>query len=332
MEKTVDTLLTEELQFQLFDRFSLQRDSFKKLGDFENYVFEASQDGQPLILRITHSSHRSKAEIQAELDWMNFLHQQTVNVPLAFQSVQNKFVEGIQAQDGSYFYACVFSKAHGEPVKINSPKFTEDLFYAWGKEIGKMHSVTKKYRLSEGVSKRANWNDEDLLLNIRDYIPADEIIIVEKTKELMREIESFPKNIDNFGLIHTDVHSGNFFFDGNEVHVFDFDDSCYHWYASDIAIPLYYSLLYGYADKNKMEKMVFAREFLSAFTKGYETENILPERWKEQLPYFLRLRDMTIFSVLHKKIAPEDRSEKLLVWLSEIGERIKNDEVIVDLY
>jgi amicoumacin kinase len=332
MEKTVDTLLTNELLFTLFGRFSIQTDSYKKLGDFENYVYEVFQDGQPVIFRLTHSSHRNIDEIQSELDWMNFLHQHKVNVPLAFESDNQKLVECKEAADGSYFYACVFTKAEGEPVKINSPKFTDDLFYAWGKEIGKMHRVTRKYQPSEGIVRRASWDEEDLLLNIEKYIPSEDTIIVEKTKELMEKIQSFSKKNDNFGLIHTDMHSGNFFFDDKEIHVFDFDDSCYLWFASDIAIPLYYSILYGYGDKSKMEKMEFAKEFLSAFMEGYESENTLPEKWKEHLPYFLRLRDITLYSVLHKKIAPEDRNEKVLAWIDEMGARIKNDEAIIDLY
>jgi amicoumacin kinase len=332
MEKTVDTLLTKELLFQLFERFSVQTETYKKLGDFENYVYEVFQNGQPVILRLTHSSHRIKEEIQSELDWMNFLHQHQVNVPLAYESTNQKLVESIEASDGSYFYACVFTKAQGEPVKINSPKFSEDLFYAWGKEIGKMHRVTKNYQPSERIVRRANWDEEDLLVNIEEYIPCGDTVIVEKTKELIRKIQTFPKNNDNFGLIHTDMHSGNFFFDDQEIHVFDFDDSCYLWFASDIAIPLYYSILYGFGDKSKMEKMEFTLGFITAFTKGYESENALPEQWKEHLPYFLRLRDITLYSVLHKKIAPEDRNEKILAWIDEMGTRIKNDIAIIDLY
>jgi amicoumacin kinase len=332
MEKTVDSLLTNELLFTLFKRFSLQTDLYKKLGDFENYVYEVYQDGQPVIFRLTHSSHRNEGEIQSELHWMNFLHEHKVNVPLAYESQNQKLVESIEAADGSFFYACVFSKAQGESVKINSPKFTEELFYAWGKEIGKMHRVTKNYQPSEGIIRRASWDEEDLLINIDEYIPSVDTDIVEKTKDLITKIQSFPKNSDNFGLIHTDMHSGNFFFDDKEIHVFDFDDSCYLWFASDIAIPLYYSILYGFADKTQMEKVEFAKKFITFFTKGYETENTLPEQWREHLPYFLRLRDNTLYSVLHKKIAPEDRNEKVLTWLEEMGARIKNNEAIIDIF
>jgi amicoumacin kinase len=331
MEKTVESLLKEEILFTFFERFSIQKEGYKKLGDFENYVFEVNHNGKPLILRLTHSSHRSELELASELDWMNFLHQNGVNVPLAYRSLHNQYVEKIQTQDESYFYACMFSKADGEPVKIQSPHFNDVLFTAWGKEIGKMHRVTKSYKPSEGIIERSSWDEEELLLHIDQYLPDADKNIVIRARELTAELKALPRHQDNFGLIHTDVHSGNFFFDGKNIHLFDFDDSCHHWFASDIAIPLYYSVLYGFSGKSKEEKEAFAKEFLVSFCNGYETETSLPEFWLEQLPYFFQLRDIVLYAVLHKKIAPEDRSEKLQEWLKEIRKRIMNKECIVDI-
>lgn len=330
MEKTVEILLTDKLLLELFDKFSLRKNNFKKLGDFESYVYEVSHGETAKILRLTHSSHRNVGDIEAELDWMNFLYENGVNVPQPFESNQDNLVEEIQVEDGSYFYACVFSKASGRPVKINSPEFNPDLFYAWGKEMGKMHFVTKRYILKGNLKRRQNWDEEELL-DLGKYIPSNETILVEKTQELIAEIRNLPSNKNNFGLIHTDMHSGNFFFDGKEIHVFDFDDSAYNWFASDIAIPLYYSILYGNNDKSKTEIRDFAKRFITAFMEGYQTENSLPEQWKEHLQYFLRLRDITLYSVLHKKIAPEDRDERLLASMEQMSNRIKNEEAIVNI-
>ena len=73
MEKAVSSLMTQEILDYFLERFRLDRE-IKKLGDFENYVFETYKNGQPYILRITHSSHRSKNEILSELDWMRHLN------------------------------------------------------------------------------------------------------------------------------------------------------------------------------------------------------------------------------------------------------------------
>lgn len=328
MEKSVEILFTEDILKRFLTSFGLQSE-VKKLGDFENYVFEVYFGDGPVILRITHSSHRSKDEIYAELDWMNYLNNQSVNCPAVFKSINNQIIEVQQAADGSFFYACLFSKVPGNPVKIKSEEFNDQLFYAWGKEIGKMHAVTKDYQPSNELQLRPSWEDEELL-DIAAYVP-NENEIIKNTKLLINQLKALPKNKDTFGLIHSDIHSGNFFYNGESIHVFDFDDCSYHWYASDIAIPLYYSLLYGYQRESKSEQEQFSNKFLTHFIKGYEQHNSLPEGWKEHLPLFFMLRDITLYSVLHKKIAPEDRDERLNLMLETLKKRIINKETIVKL-
>ncbi|MFP7295931.1 phosphotransferase enzyme family protein [Neobacillus niacini] len=328
MEKSVEILFTREILNTFLDCFCLQPE-VKLLGDFENYVFEAYQKDKPVILRITHSSHRRDGEILAELDWINYLHEHGVGCPLAFTSSNNQFIETLPAGDGSFFYACLFSKVPGDPVRIKSADFNEQLFTAWGSAIGQMHALTKEYQPGNVFNLRPSWEEEELL-DIETYVP-DEKEIIKNTKGLIKELEFLTKSKDNFGLIHSDIHSGNFFYDGKSIHVFDFDDSSYHWFASDIAIPLYYSILYGFQDKAKWEREQFAGNFLTHFMKGYGEHNFLPNGWKEQLPLFFMLRDITLYSVLHKKIPKEDRDESLNQMLNGLHERILNKEPIVQL-
>jgi amicoumacin kinase len=328
MEKSVEILFTEDILESFLEAFHLQTE-VKKLGDFENYVFETYRGNTPVILRITHSSHRDKDGILAELDWMNYLHKQKVNCPAAITSSKNELVEVLPASDGSFFYACLFSKVPGKPVKIKSPEFNDQLFYAWGKAIGQMHSVTKEYQPGKEIKLRPSWEDEELL-DIETYVP-NEKEIINNTKLLIKKLKSLPRNKGNFGLIHSDVHSGNFFYDDESIHVFDFDDCSYHWFASDIAIPLYYSVLYGSKSASQIQREQFAMNFLSQFIKGYEEHHSLPEAWKEQLPLFFMLRDITLYCVLHKKISLEERNEEINKMLEGLKSRIINKEPIVKL-
>jgi amicoumacin kinase len=328
LEKAVDNLFTEDILNHFLMSYNLMSD-VKKLGDFENYVFEVHRCSKPVILRITHSSHRSKDEIYAELDWMNHLHNNKVKCPLAYKSTENHLIEEVQAADGSYFYASLFSKVPGKSVKIKSSEFNDALFEAWGKVIGQMHSVSKDYLPGKEIKLRPSWEEEELL-DIETFVP-NEKVIINNTNLLISELKLLSRNKENFGLIHSDIHSGNFFYDGESVHVFDFDDCSYHWFASDIAIPLYYSILYGYMDASESIREQFAIKFLSHFMKGYEQYNQPPKGWKEQLPLFFMLRDITLYSVLHKKISPEDRDEKLNTMMEGLRERISNKLPIVKL-
>jgi amicoumacin kinase len=329
MEKIVDELMTQVLLSKFLKLYGLESD-VKMLGDFENYVFEAYMDGKPYILRLTHSSHRSGDEIASELDWMRHLFTYGISVPEVFLSKNGRFVEPVTAGDGSVFFGCLYSKAMGEAVSVRSEKFDEQLFKLWGETTALMHQATKSYRPLENIKKRNSW-DEDELLVVEKYYPADDFLLVENARELIKNLSKLPQNLDTYGLIHTDIHSGNFFFDGEKIHVFDFDDACYHWFASDIAIPLFYSVFYKIPPNQQEDRQQFADQFMTAFIEGYEKVNKLPAGWKEQIPFFLMLRDIVVYAVLHKKIAPEDRGERLLAMMEEIRDRIRNKKPIVNV-
>lgn len=329
MEKIVDGLMTQVLLKKFLNLYGLESE-VKKLGDFENYVFETYMDGKPYILRLTHSSHRSGDEIASELDWMRHLFTHGISVPEVFPSKNGLFVEPVSAGDGSVFFGCLYSKAMGEPVSVRSEIFDDKLFRFWGETTALMHQATKSYQRLDGIKKRNSW-DQDELLEVEKYYPADDFQLIENARELIKNLSKLPQNLDTYGLIHTDIHSSNFFFDGEKIHVFDFDDACYHWFASDIAIPLFYSVFYKIPPNQQEDRQQFADQFMTAFIEGYEKGNKLPAGWKEQIPLFLMLRDIVVYAVLHKKIAPEDRGERLLAMMEEIGDRIRNKKPIVNV-
>ena len=329
MEKAVSSLMTQEILQSFLERFGLERE-VKKLGDFENYVYETNRNGHPYIMRLTHSSHRSKNEVLSELDWMMHLNSKGLSVPEVYPSTRGYLVEEILAADNSGFYGCLYAKASGKAVSVRSDEFNLELFEKWGETTGRMHNATKSYKPSSGIKARSSW-DEDDLLSVEKYYPAEEGELVENAKEVIASISALAKNVDNYGVIHGDIHSGNFFYDGEQIHVFDFDDASYHWFASDIAIPLYYSIIYRIPASDEAERNRFGKLFLDAFIEGYQKANQLPENWREQIRLFLMLRDIVLYAVLHKKIAPEERDEKLKIMMDEIADRIRNKKAIVKI-
>lgn len=327
MEKWIDELFTEGLFAEAASRYGCSTAQAKKLGDFENYVYEVHKGDTPYILRLTHSSHRSEREVEAELKWINYLHKHGVNVSLVNHSYKGKLVEVIKAGD-TYFYVCLFDKAPGSPVKVNDPLFDEELFNKWGKMTGHMHRVTKGYG-QDGIH-RLRW-DQDDVLDFKRYLSVQEGSIIEKGRKNKEMIRSFVENKDTFGLIHSDIHPGNFFHHEGDLHVFDFDDSTQFFFISDVAIPLYYSVWWKLRNENLDIRSQFGGKFLVSFLKGYLTECDLDEEWVERIPHFLLLRDLTLYSVFHKKWDIENLTEVETSLLSQIRNRLLHDEPIVDL-
>ena len=75
----------------------------KPLGDFENYIFKAKGDNdEDYVLRLTHSSHRSKQEVEAELDFYDMLRRMGQGRGPLYSTSRN-LVEEIVAEDGTFF-------------------------------------------------------------------------------------------------------------------------------------------------------------------------------------------------------------------------------------
>ncbi|XXM74072.1 phosphotransferase enzyme family protein [Lysinibacillus sphaericus] len=327
MEKWIEDLFSVELLENAAGKFGCDASRAKKLGEFENYVYEVNKGETPYILRLTHSSHRSGLDVEAELRWVNYLHENGVNVSLANRSCEGRLVEKLEAGN-TCFYVCLFDKAPGKLVKVNDPLFDEPLFREWGRITGKMHRLTKEYEAGE--YQRERW-DEDDILNYSKYLPKEDAIIIEKAEKNKMELQKLDETPENFGIIHSDIHAGNFFYHDGEMHVFDFDDSMRFFFLSDIAIPLYYSVWWKHGKGNLAERSEFGAAFLKAFLNGYLEENSVEEDWIARLPSFLYLRDFTLYSVFHKKWDLTNLSEAEQTLLRGLKERLLSDEPIVSL-
>ena len=71
--------------------------SLKHIGDSENYVYSFIASEKRRFLRLTSNHHRSLSQIEAELDFVRYLHQGGVSVSLPLTSLNGLAVEEIQS-------------------------------------------------------------------------------------------------------------------------------------------------------------------------------------------------------------------------------------------
>ena len=56
-------------------------------------------------------------------------------------------------------------------------------------------------------------------------------------------MDTLRQESDAYGLVHADLHMGNFFVDhSGQMTVFDFDDCCFHWFGYDCAVSVVSSM------------------------------------------------------------------------------------------
>ncbi|AJQ57331.1 aminoglycoside phosphotransferase [Bacillus thuringiensis] len=323
MEIAVERVFTKEILRRAAKAFHVTVEE-KPLGDFENYIFKAKGDNdEDYVLRLTHSSHRSKKEVEAELDFLRYVAEHGAKVAGPLNSTSQNLVEEIGAEDSTFFFASLFTYAKGEQVKgEESPYWGEAYFEAWGKAIGQLHRLTMSYPKTD---YRDTWEeDESGIVNELEDDQVKKIAAV-----LMDEIKALPVERETFGLMHGDIHPGNFHYDGKELTIFDFDDAAYNYFIHDLAMVLYYSILF--TPWTAEEKTDFARKQLQVLRKGYEHEHRLADSWYESLPLFLRLRDVGLYGTLQKKFKGKGMPDNFRELSEELYERIIKREAIVNI-
>lgn len=292
MEKIIKDAMTENILKEAGVLYDTSYESIKYVGGFENFVYEYEKNGKFVILRFVHSVHREYDQVLAELEFIDYLDNNGASVSTVIHSHDDNLVERIEAANGHYFTVCAFTKAPG--ARITREDLTDDFWTVFGKEVGKLHSLTKNYSPKH---KRVSWDQEDIVIKPHDYLPEKDGLVLEKCNKIIKRIQGLQKNNENYGLIHTDLHFGNMFISSGKLTFFDWDDSSYKHFLSDIAIILYYPFAFSDVDQTTKNREI--RRILPLFLKGYRTENTIKDDDLLLLNDFFMLRSVVLYIVIH---------------------------------
>ena len=303
MEKWIDDLRTDDVLSQSAEYFNTSKTELNLIGGFENYVYDYKIDNKEYVLRITHSSHRSKDQLFGELEWIEFLYGKDANVYKPVHSKNDVLVEEIKLEKSSFFIVS-FEKALGK--SIWGKDYDDDYLVSWGRSIGHLHKVTNDFKPSKPEYKRIDWHEDQIVSGT--FIPDFDLKMKEVLSDTIEHIKTLPTDENSFGLIHTDIHSGNMIYDEQKnLKIIDFDDSAYMHFISDLTIAVYYGTWHLIHDSGLRAE--FAKKIFSKIMEGYRQEFSLDKKWLAEIPHFLKLRDLTLYCVFYQKIHPEDMSE-----------------------
>lgn len=288
MRATYEKYFNDSVLRNAMKAFDLEGES-KALNAAENFVYEcAGKNGQPKILRISSEIHKPYDQICAEIDFINYLSDSGAPVAKVLHSSSGKFVETIESDQAS-FWAVAFEKIEGRHIKRD--ELDRNFINLWGKEIGKLHRLTKAYQ--PGNFLRQQWFEQDYYAKPEIYLSGDDELIAAH-KGIVEKIKSLPISADNYALIHTDIHTQNMLWDDKRIVVIDFDDCAYAHFSFDLAMVFWYGVHF---DKDK------SVPFWNDLMDGYSSENIIPKRELSNVPLFHLLRFSTIYLALHHQLS-----------------------------
>ena len=324
MEKIIVDAMNEEIIKASAKKYGVPYESITRLGGFENFIYEYKKEGFEYVLRFVHSYHRSYDLVFAELEFIDYLDKNGANVSTVVHTLDDELLFKVPAKEGHYFSVCVFTKAKGTYVQRED--VTDSFIEDFGEAVGKLHRLTKTYKPEH---KRYHFHEEDYIDIGRRNLQEKHQFVIDRGIEITDIVKNHEKNIDTYGLIHTDLHFGNMYYDGKELTFFDFDDASYKHFISDIAIIIFYLFGLGKLTDREIEDKTI--HFLTHFMKGYEKENTLNIEWFFKLNDYFMLRQAILFMVIFA--AGEEMVEG--PWgkgfIDKYEDRIKNNTPFFDV-
>ena len=240
------------------------------------------------------------------------------------KSKNGVYVESKEAKDNTFFHATLWKKAPG--CTVNSKPWTNILVQNWGKLVGRMHSVTSKYKPNRKF-RRPEWNQIFSMKELKkDLINHKDII--EKQFELNIYLESLPKTKESYGMIHSDIESENIFVKDNQLMLIYFDDCQYNWFVFDIAVILRASTWQMQNRNNHKDPLKW---FFGNFMKGYLSIYKIGERWLRELPIMLRVIELRSFIHALTKVDRSKFSDIERDWFKKSRESILEGKPMVDI-
>lgn len=286
MEKNIKDSMSQIVLEEARNFYDFAVKDLKDLRGFENFVYGFDD----YVIRFVHSSHRSFNLVLAEIEFIDYLSNNGAAVSTVIFSKLGNISERINIDESNYFTVSLFTKAPGSFVK--KEEMSNELFGILGEDIARLHRLTKSFK---PVHFRNEWDQENYIEIYGKYILPEDNVIFEKYSEIVHKLNNIKRSNSNFGLIHTDLHFGNMYISNNNLTFFDFDDSSYHYFVSDIAIVLYYYFVFTNKEDDRVEK---TKIILPEIIKGYRKIHPISKVALLQLNDFLKLREIVIYLVL----------------------------------
>lgn len=323
MEEIIKKKFTKDVIESAVKKYGATYDDLILVGNHQSYVYKVKKANDNIFIRITHVSHRDEQLILAEIEWIKHLSANSIRVAMPIKSKDNNVVELIHSE-GQIFIVVAFEEAKGkgigqQPWSFETPK-------TLGFLTGQMHSISKDYRPINN-NRRYTWVKNNFISKASDYLPKEQFKVIAELNDLVNKINKLPKDRDSYGLIHGDLVACNYHINGNEITFFDFDESCYCWYINDIAIQLFYwSLTWqGYIDKEG--SYLCAKNFLEGYSRVCKLETF----WLEQIPLFIRLREIILYISIYRSKNLNELDEWNMNFMDGRRERIENNIPFIDI-
>ena len=272
--------------------------------------------------RITN--YKTYQEQLEEIRWTDYLHQQGLSVSPTIASRNGKPIEQIKL-DGVKLVV-LYEAAPG----VHPPKslWKASLLKELGRQIGKLHRLSKAYQKEEKVVHIKEWHQNEEY-NFLKYIPKEQTKIRRIAEEVLIAVKNLPKNDTAYGLIHGDLWLENILVDPlSKLTMVDFQDCEKHYLMFDLAVPIYSAVEYSFDGNGNITD--YARSVTDAILNGYREEHHLSEEMLKTLPLLIKLKEIFEYSLMYMYWDPANLTEDQLRIMNHCRLRIEGNHGILE--
>lgn len=290
-------ILSTEIMNAISRFYNVPQNLIKPLNAYYSEVFEFVCDKRSYILKVIKSDRTDQDRLESEVIWLNYLKENGISVAYPVKSAQGNYIERFQISEVESYYFISYIKAEGITPRAHFSdlkRYPEAFLVDWGSYVGKMHKLSSSFHPPKSSFSRPHWKEAIDFFDLSDC-PQSQIKIVDRFKETIERIESLPRSMSNFGLIHNDLLEDNMHINKSEIMAFDFEDSSFNWFVNDIAIAFFYPVCYGLS--NRKEQLEYGDYFLTSFLRGYRKEKEIGPEDLGSIPLFLKIRELDNYSM-----------------------------------
>lgn len=292
-QRAVAAAATSEVARQAGDFWGGRLTAPEPIRAVQNYVFSLACAGRPAILRLTHESHRQVEEVEAELRWLLDLKKRGLPVAAPFLSRRNHLTEMIPSAHGRFVVSCFERLEGGAPDPDTPELWGEGMFERLGTLTAHLHQASYEAGWTQAHLPRRTWREESVAQNFHFYVPVGEKAVHERFDHVLAQLDALPRTRDAYGLIHADLNHANFLLTPSGLSLFDFDDSCYCWFAYDLIVPIFHLP----AANEEMAQAAFR-----SLLRGYESVRRFNPAWRRWLSLLLQWRDLLIYGFFYEQL------------------------------
>lgn len=220
-----------------------------------------------------------------------------MEVPVFIPSLSGKQIELFKLDSDSYM-AFSWQKIEGEVLADLAPRDLNTFYRQWAELLANTHKCSRSFGLDAFPSWQEEWQ------SCHDALPDEELKAV--FFQVKADLEMRSRSSLNFACIHNDAHPLNIVQSSRGLALIDFDRSCRHYFAQDIANAIYseYSRA-SFHSRHKIDAGYLRSLFVEPFLESYSSQSTLSQKDLQDIELFLCYRQFVMYAIFFPEIQRE---------------------------